>query len=251
MNKYIIERKISKIGTLGQEQLRQAASKSNQALEQLGSDIRWLESFVAADKMFCVYLAKDEAIIHRHAELSGFPASKVTEIGKMIDPTTALSANEQHGSALEPSSGSGNTTFKEKLHKALAVCAFVFILIGPATAQNVTKATIPFDFKVGDTTLNAGEYCIERVSSEHPELLALRDNRGEPRVIISGVRIEVVENNGHARLLFTKLDNHYFLSQIWQSDTGSGTSVPKTRLERELAANRRHRAQTKVVGMAP
>jgi hypothetical protein len=89
MKKYMIEREIPKVGTLEREQLREAAAKSNQVLHQLGPDIQWLESFVAADKTFCVYLAKDEALIHRHAELSGFPASKVTEIGKMIDPTTS------------------------------------------------------------------------------------------------------------------------------------------------------------------
>jgi hypothetical protein len=54
----------------------------------MGPDIQWLESFVAADKTFCVYLAKDEATIRRHAELSGFPANKITEVGKTIDPTT-------------------------------------------------------------------------------------------------------------------------------------------------------------------
>jgi hypothetical protein len=89
MKKYMIEREIPKVGTLEGEQLRQAAAKSNQVLDQLGPDIQWLESFVATDKTFCVYLAKDEAIIHRHAELSGFPATKITEIGKAIDPTTA------------------------------------------------------------------------------------------------------------------------------------------------------------------
>jgi hypothetical protein len=89
MRKYLIEREIPKVGTLEGEQLRGAAAKSNEVLQQLGPNIQWSESFVAADKMFCVYLAKDEAIIHRHAELSGFPASKVTEIGKRIDPTTA------------------------------------------------------------------------------------------------------------------------------------------------------------------
>jgi hypothetical protein len=88
MKKYIIERDIPKVGTLEREQLRAAAAKSNEVLRQLGPDIQWLESFVAADKTFCVYLAKNEVIIHRHAELSGFPATKVTEIGKMIDPTT-------------------------------------------------------------------------------------------------------------------------------------------------------------------
>jgi hypothetical protein len=85
----MIERQIPKVGTLEQEQLQQASAKSNQALRQIGPDIQWVESFVAEDKTFCVYLAKDEALIHRHAELSGFPATKVTEIGKTIDPTTA------------------------------------------------------------------------------------------------------------------------------------------------------------------
>ncbi len=65
------------------------AKKSNAALKQLGADIQWVESFVAADKTFCVYLAVDEDIIRKHAEISGFPADKITEIGKMIDPTTA------------------------------------------------------------------------------------------------------------------------------------------------------------------
>lgn len=89
MQKYIIERDIPEVGTLEREQLRGAAQKSNDVLAELGSDIQWVESFVAADKTFCVYYAIDEDIIHRHAELSGFPATKVTKIGKMISPTTA------------------------------------------------------------------------------------------------------------------------------------------------------------------
>ena len=90
MKKYIIERAIPKVGTLEREQLRAAAAKSNQVLHQLGPDIQWVESFVADDKMFCVYLAEDEAIIYRHAQISGFPATTVTEISKTIDPTTAV-----------------------------------------------------------------------------------------------------------------------------------------------------------------
>ena len=89
MKKYMIEREIPKVGTLERNQLREAAGKSNDVLRQLGPDIQWLESYVTDDKTFCVYLAKDEAIIRRHAELSGFPATKVTEIGNIIDPTTA------------------------------------------------------------------------------------------------------------------------------------------------------------------
>ena len=88
MRKFMIEREIPKVGKLEGEPLRQAAAKSNRVLHQLGPDIQWAESFITADKMFCVYLAKDEEVIRRHAELSGFPASKITEIGKTIDPTT-------------------------------------------------------------------------------------------------------------------------------------------------------------------
>ena len=88
LNRFIIERDIPEVGTLERQQLAEAAAKSNEVLAQLGPDIQWVESFVAADKTFCVYLAKDEAIIHKHAEISGFPATKVTAISKTIDPTT-------------------------------------------------------------------------------------------------------------------------------------------------------------------
>jgi hypothetical protein len=88
MKKYVIEREIPAVGTLEGQQLRQAAAKSNQVLEQLGPHIQWLESFITGDKMFCVYLANDEGVIRKHADLSGFPASKITEIGKVIDPRT-------------------------------------------------------------------------------------------------------------------------------------------------------------------
>jgi hypothetical protein len=89
LRKFIIERDIPKVGSLERDQLRDAAAKSNEVLTKLAPDIQWLESYVAADKTFCVYLAKDEAIIRKHAEISGFPATKITEVGKVIDPTTA------------------------------------------------------------------------------------------------------------------------------------------------------------------
>jgi len=84
-----IERDIPKVGAFEREQLQQAAAKSNDVLRQLGPDIQWVESYVADNKTFCVYLAKDEAIIRKHAEISGFPATKITAVKKMIDPTTA------------------------------------------------------------------------------------------------------------------------------------------------------------------
>jgi len=89
LQKFIIERDIPKVGTFEREQLQQAAAKSNDVLRQLGPDIQWVESYVADNKTFCVYLAKDEAIIRKHAEISGFPATKITAVKKMIDPTTA------------------------------------------------------------------------------------------------------------------------------------------------------------------
>ena len=89
MRKYVIERALPDIGSADRDALRAAAQKSNKVLTQLGSDIQWVETYVAADQTYCVYLAKDEAIIQEHAKLSGFPATKVTEISKMFDPTTA------------------------------------------------------------------------------------------------------------------------------------------------------------------
>ena len=88
LNRYIIERDIPEVGSLDREQLAGAAAKSNEVLAQLAPDIQWIESFVAADKTFCVYMAKDEEIVRKHAEISGFPATKITLVRKMIDPTT-------------------------------------------------------------------------------------------------------------------------------------------------------------------
>ena len=88
MRKYVIEREIPEVGTLEREQLAAAAGKSNEVLKQLGSDIQGVNSYVAGDRTFCIYLAKDEDIIRKHAEISGFPATRIVEVRKMIDPTT-------------------------------------------------------------------------------------------------------------------------------------------------------------------
>lgn len=90
MRKFVIEREIPGIGGADSNQLRDIARKSNGILESLGSDIQWLETFVAGDKCYCVYLAKDEAIIRKHAEKGGFPANRISEVKRMIEPATAL-----------------------------------------------------------------------------------------------------------------------------------------------------------------
>ena len=89
MKRYVIERDIPNVGSFEREQLKDASKTSNSALAQLAPRVQWDHSYVAADKTFCVYLAEDEAAIHKHAEISGFPASKITEISSVIDPTTA------------------------------------------------------------------------------------------------------------------------------------------------------------------
>jgi hypothetical protein len=89
MQRFIIERDLPDIGSADREALRNAAQRSNKVLKDLGPDIQWLESYVADNKTFCVYLAKDEEIIREHARQSGFPANKITPIRKVIDPTTA------------------------------------------------------------------------------------------------------------------------------------------------------------------
>jgi hypothetical protein len=89
MKRYMIERDIPAVGTLNTRELATAAARSNAALEELGGRAEWVQSYVTEDKTFCVYLAKDETAIHEHARISGFPASKITEIGGIIDPSTA------------------------------------------------------------------------------------------------------------------------------------------------------------------
>ena len=92
MRRFVIERDIPKVGSFEREQLKGAAMKSNEVLAKLAPEVQWIHSYVAGDKTFCIYMAKDEAVIRKHAEISGFPANKITEVRKMIDPTTAMMA---------------------------------------------------------------------------------------------------------------------------------------------------------------
>lgn len=89
MKRYVIEREIPGVGSMTGEQLQGAAAKSNEALAKLAGKAQWIHSYVADNKTFCVYLAEDEAAVREHARISGFPATKVTEISGVIDPTTA------------------------------------------------------------------------------------------------------------------------------------------------------------------
>lgn len=89
MPKYIIEREIPNAGALTAEQLQGISQKSCSVLHAMGPQIQWLQSYVTGDKVYCVYIAPDEASIKEHAEKGGFPANRISEIKTVIDPTTA------------------------------------------------------------------------------------------------------------------------------------------------------------------
>jgi Nickel responsive protein SCO4226-like len=89
MKRYVIERDLPGVGSMSENELRQASSTSNSAISQLFPKVQWQHSYVTAEKTFCIYLAEDENAIHQHAEISGFPANLITEVTGMIDPATA------------------------------------------------------------------------------------------------------------------------------------------------------------------
>ena len=87
--RFVIERDIPGASKMSAEQFRDAARQSNKVLQSLGPDIQWVHSYVAGDKIYCVYNAPSEELIREHARKSGFPANRITPVAAVIDPTTA------------------------------------------------------------------------------------------------------------------------------------------------------------------
>jgi hypothetical protein len=87
--RFLVERDIPGASKMSAEDFRGGAAKSNAVLRELGPDIQWIQTYVAGDKMYCVYQAPSEALIREHAARSGFPAHRITPIVAVIDPTTA------------------------------------------------------------------------------------------------------------------------------------------------------------------
>ena len=88
MPKYVIERELPGAGSLSSDELRNISAQSNKVIASLGPEIKWLQSYVTDDKIYCVYVAPDEDIIFEHARCGGFPADKVTMVSTIIDPST-------------------------------------------------------------------------------------------------------------------------------------------------------------------
>lgn len=95
MPKYVIERNIPNAGNLSPAELGAIAQTSCSVLQKLGPSIQWVESYVTADKIYCIYIAPNEQLIQEHARLGGFPANSVQEVKTRIDPTTS----EAHASS--------------------------------------------------------------------------------------------------------------------------------------------------------
>jgi hypothetical protein len=93
MPKYVIERDIPGAGSLSAEQLQGISQKSCGVLNELGPSVQWVESFVTADKIYCVYIAPNEDAVREHARRGGFPANRVSEVKTIIDPTTSERAS--------------------------------------------------------------------------------------------------------------------------------------------------------------
>ena len=91
MPKYLIERELSGAGRLSDSELVAISRTSCDVLQALGPSIQWVHSYVAGDKIYCVYIAPDEAAVKKHAEMGGFPANKIHRVRTKIDPTTAES----------------------------------------------------------------------------------------------------------------------------------------------------------------
>jgi Nickel responsive protein SCO4226-like len=89
MPKYVIEREIPDAGKLSQEQIQGISQTSCGVLKNMGPQIQWVESFVTPDKIYCIYIAPNEAMVREHAKQGGFPANRVSEVKRMIDPTSA------------------------------------------------------------------------------------------------------------------------------------------------------------------
>lgn len=94
MPKYIIEREIPGAGALSPQELQGISQKSCGILRDMGPQIQWLESYVTDDKVYCVYIAPDEATLRTHAEKGGFPANRISQVKTVIDPTTAENQQE-------------------------------------------------------------------------------------------------------------------------------------------------------------
>ena len=92
MPKYLIEREIPGAGQLTPEALQAISQKSCSILKNLGPEVQWVQSYVTADKIYCIYIAPSEALVRQHAEEGGFPANRISEISSQIDPTTAESS---------------------------------------------------------------------------------------------------------------------------------------------------------------
>jgi hypothetical protein len=110
VRKFIIEREMPGVGSMSEDQVREAAVKSNQVLDGMHGDVQWLESYVTDDKIYCVYIANDEKGVREHARQAGFPADRVSAVTRIMDPTTADLGGAGARTDKRPSAPASKTT---------------------------------------------------------------------------------------------------------------------------------------------
>jgi hypothetical protein len=89
MPKYVIEREMPNAGKMSEQELQAGALKSCDVLRKMGGEVQWQQSYVTQDKIYCVYIAPNEELVRRHAEMSGFPATRINRVTSVIDPATS------------------------------------------------------------------------------------------------------------------------------------------------------------------
>lgn len=113
MPKYIIERNVKGVGGSSEEQFQTMSQKSIEALKKLNGEVSWLESFITDNKIYCVYVAANEDLIRRHAEMAGFPADVISEVKLVLDPSSAETGLFHHPMMAEKKQAEVNRTHRQ------------------------------------------------------------------------------------------------------------------------------------------
>ena len=127
---------------------------------------------------------------------------------------------------------------KKHAYASLLICGLLVGLAASAQAQSKIKVNVPFDFNIGTTLLQAGEYTVQPGSSASSDVLLFRDAAGNSRAVMMGIRVEPSSKDRVPKLVFHRYGDLYFLSQVWLNAGDSGSEIRPGSHERELLASK-------------
>jgi len=125
---------------------------------------------------------------------------------------------------------------KKHVYASLLICGLLVGMTASAQAQSRIKVNVPFDFTIGTTLLEAGEYTVKPASASGSEVLTLTDAAGVSRFVMMGIRIEPSSKDTQAKMVFHRYGDAYFLSQVWLNAGDAGVEIRRGSHERELAS---------------